>query len=167
VVLDWQPFELRPGAPEAGWALPERVRAMKNSPHNPLKQRARDLGIELAERDWIPSSRRAHECTEFARDHGALEPFHAAVLRMYWTDGRDIHDWDVLASAAVDAGLDAAAMRAAVSAGTLAPVVDERVAAAHAVGVHAVPTFLIDDRFLIEGAQPLDVFERVMARLGG
>jgi predicted DsbA family dithiol-disulfide isomerase len=165
-VLDWQPFELQPDAPETGWALPERVRAMKSSPNNPLRRRAQELGIELAERDWIPSSRRAHECTEFARQHGKLDAFHAAVLHAYWSEGRDIHDWDVLESAAVTAGLDPTAMRAAVEAGTFKPVVDERVAAAHAIGVHAVPTFVIADRFLIEGAQSLDVFESVIARVG-
>ena len=37
---------------------------------NPLTQRARSLGITLAERAWVPSSRRAHECTEFARAAG-------------------------------------------------------------------------------------------------
>jgi predicted DsbA family dithiol-disulfide isomerase len=156
---------LRPGAPETGWAVPEYIRAKFGKPDNPLQLRARELGIELREREWVPSSRRAHECTEFARTQGRLEPFHASVLRAYWSEGRDLHDWAVLDAAAAEAGIDAAAMRAAVDAGTFAREVDERVEAAHELGIHAVPTFVIADRFAIQGAQSVDVFERVLARI--
>jgi predicted DsbA family dithiol-disulfide isomerase len=133
---------------------------------NPLRQRARSLGIVLAEREHVPSSRRAHECTEYARAHGKLAPFHAAVLRAYWSEGRDLHDWDVLETAAHAAGLDAAAMRVEVEAGAFAEVVSERVEAAHQLGIHAVPTFVIANRAVVQGAQTLDVFEQVMTRLG-
>ena len=135
-------------------------------PDNPLRLRAQELGIQLVEREWIPSSRRAHECTEYAREQGKLEPFHAAVLRAYWSEGKDLHDWAVLEAAAAEAALDPAAMRAAVEAGEYRAAVDERVEAAHDVGIHAVPTFVIADKFLVQGAQTLDVFEKVMARAG-
>jgi predicted DsbA family dithiol-disulfide isomerase len=136
------------------------------TPDNPLAQRARSLGIKLAEREWVPSSRRAHECTEFARARGALEPFHAAVLRAYWSEGRDLHEWDVLASAAGEAGIDATEMRAAVEAGTLREAVTDAVDAAHRMGIHAVPTFVIADRYAVQGAQTVDVFEQIMGKLG-
>ena len=165
-MLDWQPFELRPDAPETGWPLPEYIRARSKSPDNPLKLRAQALGITLVEREHIPSSRRAHECTEYAREHGNLQPFHAAVLRAYWTDGRDIHEWDVLRECAASAELDGAAMQAAVEAGAYKAEVDERVEAAHEIGIHAVPTFVIGNRFMVQGAQTRDVFESVLARLG-
>jgi predicted DsbA family dithiol-disulfide isomerase len=138
---------------------------MKNSPRNPLRSRAAQLGITLVERDRIPSSRRAHECTEYARSQGKLEPFHAGLLKAYWTEGKDLHAWDVLADTATTAGLDAAAMQASVESGAQKRVVDERVAAAHELGIHAVPTFVIADRFAIQGAQTIDVFEHVMKQL--
>jgi len=133
---------------------------------NPLQARAKELGITLVERDWIPSSRRAHECTEFARGEGKLEPFHAALLRAYWSEGKDLHDWEILAAAAPHAGLDARRMREAVEAGAFRGAVDDRVSAAHELGIHAVPTFLLDDRLAIQGAQTLDVFRAAMQRLG-
>lgn len=166
VELDWQPFELRPGGPEEGWALPDHIRAKMNSPDNPLKLRAKKLGIELKEREWIPSSRRAHECTEFARVHGKLEVFHAAVLRSYWSEGKDLHDWAVLTACAQEAGLDAGAMKAEVEAGKFKAEVDRRVAEAHDQGVHAVPTFIIQDKYAIQGAQEYGVFKLAMEKLG-
>lgn len=146
--------------------MPEYVRARMGAPDNPLRLRARALGIQLVEREWIPSSRRAHECTEHARAQGKLAPFHAAVLRAYWSEGKDIHDWDVLEAAAREAGLDAQTMRAEVEAGAWKQAVDDRVEAARDAGIHAVPTFVIGEQFLVQGAQTLDVFEKVMARLG-
>lgn len=146
--------------------MPEYVRARMGAPDNPLKLRAKQLGITLAERQWVPSSRRAHECTEAARAEGKLEPFHAAVLRAYWSEGKDLHEWSVLEAAATEAGLDAAAMRAAVEAGQWKEAVDERVAEAREMGIDAVPTFLFGERFVVQGAQTLDVLEQVMQRLG-
>lgn len=166
VELDWQPFELRPGAPDAGWAIPEHIRSKMADPNNPLKLRARKLGITLHEREWIPSSRRAHECTEFARKHGRLEAFHERVLTSYWIDAKDIHDWAVLEDCAKQAGLDPAAMKAAVDAGDFKREVDQRVEAAHAQGVHAVPTFIIGDKYALQGAQEYGVFEQAMEKLG-
>jgi len=87
-------------------------------------------------------------------------------LRAYWSEGRDIHDWDVLAAAAAEGALDAARMREAVAAGSFKAAVDERVAVAHDMGIHAVPTFILDDRLVIQGAQTVDVFRAAMQRLG-
>jgi len=119
----------------------------------------------MVEREWIPSSRRAHECTEYARAEAKLGPFHAAVLVAYWSEGKDIHDWAVLEAIATSSGLDATAMRERVSAGDFVRVVDEAVESAHEVGIHAVPTFVFGDRFVVQGAQTADVFEKVMQRL--
>ncbi len=138
---------------------------MKSRPDNPLTARAKQLGITMVDRDRIPSSRRAHECTEYARAQGKLHTFHAAVLKAYWTEGKDLHDWAVLEELARGAGLDASAMRDEVSNGAWKTAVDERVQAAHDIGIHAVPTFLFADKFIVQGAQTLDVLEKVMARV--
>jgi predicted DsbA family dithiol-disulfide isomerase len=57
-------------------------------------------------------------------------------------------------------------MKEAVESGALREEVDRRVKEAHGLGFHAVPTFLIDDRLVIQGAQTLDVFRRALERLG-
>ena len=152
--------------PEDGWTLPPEIRARVSSPNNPLKARARELGLTMVERERIPSPRRAHECTEYARTHGRLEPFHAALLRAYWSEGKDLHDWDVLGAAAQQASLDADDMRSEVESGALRDAVDERIRGAQELGIHAVPTFLVADRIVIQGAQSLDVFRRAMQQLG-
>ena len=67
VTLQWEPFFLRPDTPETGWELPEHIRAKISSPDNPIQQRAKALGIQIKERVRVPSTRRAHPATEYAR----------------------------------------------------------------------------------------------------
>jgi predicted DsbA family dithiol-disulfide isomerase len=164
--LDWRPFLLRPNAPEEGWPLPEHIRARLGSPDNPLTSRAKALGLTLVERAHIPNSRRAHECTEFARKHGKLDAFHANVLERYWSRGEDLHEWSVLRAAAVDAGLDADAMQREVDAGQWRAVTQAALDEAGEVGVQAVPTFVVENRFVIQGAQSADVFRHAFSKLG-
>jgi predicted DsbA family dithiol-disulfide isomerase len=71
----------------------------------------------------------------------------------------------VLERCATHAGLDGTAMRTQVEAGQWKAAVDQRVADARALGVNAVPTFLIAERFAVEGAQTAETFERVLAQL--
>lgn len=163
--VNWQPFLLRPEAPDTGWPLPEHIRARINSPDNPLKARAAALNLKMVEREHIPSSRRAHECTEFARAHGRLEAFHHSVLERYWSRGEDLSDWKVLMAAAQDAALDPTQMQAEVSRGDWKPQVAERLEQAHSVGVSAVPTFVVADRWVVQGAQEGQVFRQAFQRL--
>jgi predicted DsbA family dithiol-disulfide isomerase len=166
LTLDWRPFLLRPDAPEDGWALPEHIRARVKSPDNPLRARASALGLTLAERERIPNSRRAHECTEYARAQGKLAAFHHAVLERYWARGEDLHEWSVLRAAALEAGLDPEAMEREVSAGQWREATQAGLDAAGELGVHAVPTFIVGDRFVIQGAQDASVFRQAFEKLG-
>ncbi|MFO0597552.1 MAG: DsbA family oxidoreductase [Myxococcaceae bacterium] len=164
-VVDWRPFLLRPDTPESGWELPERIRASIRDPNNPLKQRADKLGITINHRLIVPSSRRAHECTEFARQHGKLEDFHHELIERYWSKSEDLHDWAVLKAAATKVGLDADAMEREVSAGQWKGPMEAGLAAAEEIGVSAVPTFIIGNKFAVQGAQDARVFRQAFERL--
>lgn len=166
MTLDWRPYLLRPNAPEDGWALPEHIRARTQSPDNPLTSRAKALGLTLVQRDHIPNSRRAHECTEYARAQGRLGAFHHEVLQRYWSRGEDLHDWAVLRGAAADAGLDADAMQREVEAGQWRAAMQAGLDEAAELGISAVPTFIVGNRFVIQGAQDADVFRHAFAKLG-
>jgi predicted DsbA family dithiol-disulfide isomerase len=166
VQVDWRPFFLRPETPPEGLPLPAYVRERMKDPNNSLKQRAAAAGLKMVEREVIPSTRRAHQAAELAREAGKLEPFNAALLRRYWSEGQDLWQWDTLRGAAQEAGLDPEAMQRAVEEGRYTRVVEEAVREAQVMGVRAVPTFLIGDRFALQGAQEYSVFQQAMERLG-
>lgn len=156
---------LRPDAPEEGWALPERIKQSIADPNNPLTARAKALGLVIKHRDQVPNSRRAHECTEYARSKGKLEAFHHEVLQRYWSHGEDLHDWAVLGAAALVAGLDPVEMQAQVEAGLWKHEMEAGVAAAREVGVNSVPTFIVGNKYVIEGAQTAAVFRQAFERI--
>lgn len=164
--VDWRPFFLRPDTPPEGAPLPAYVRERAKDPNNPLAKRAAREGLTLVRRAIVPSTRRAHEAAELARERGRLDAMHAALLRRYWTEGEDLYAIATLRAAAVEAGLDPDELERAIAAGSYRAVVEESVRAAYAMGVQAVPTFLFDDRLVVEGAQELPVFRMAMQRLG-
>ncbi|WPB73509.1 DsbA family oxidoreductase [Archangium violaceum] len=166
VQVDWRPFFLRPETPPEGLPLPAYVRERMKDPNNPLKRRAAEAGLKMVDRDIIPSTRRAHQVAEFAREQGKLEPFHAAVLRRYWSEGQDLWQWDTLRGAAQEAGLDPDVMQRAVEEGRYQQVVEDAVREAQEMGIQAVPTFVLGDRFALQGAQEYGVFQQAMQRLG-
>jgi predicted DsbA family dithiol-disulfide isomerase len=146
--------------------LPDYVREKQKDPNNPLKARAKALGLTMLDREFLPSTRRAHEAAEFARERGRLEPMHAALLRRYWTHGEDLYKMETLRGAATDAGLDPDELQQAIEAGTYKKAVEAAVAEARALGVRAVPFFVIREELAVEGAQELRVFKSAMQQLG-
>lgn len=137
------------------------------NPNNPLTTRAKAMGLTMVfDRELIPSTRRAHQAAEYARSKGTFDPFHHSVLERYWTKGENLHDWSVLRAAAADAGLDGDELQREVESGAWKPVMEAGLAAASELGVHAVPTFIVGNKFVIQGAQDSQVFASAFERLG-
>jgi predicted DsbA family dithiol-disulfide isomerase len=117
--------------------------------------------------DVVPNSRRALALTEAARAFGAAGELHARLFDAYWARGRDIGRCDVLVEEAGGAGMRADAARAALRA---EPSDDDAVARSTAeaveLGISGVPAWIVDERLLVPGAQPHEVFDRVLEKLG-
>jgi predicted DsbA family dithiol-disulfide isomerase len=165
VQVEWKPFFLHPETPPEGIRLSPQVRARFAGAHERLDHMARAAGLEMVHPDLIPNSRRALEATEYAREKGKGQEFHRIVFDKFYGQGLDIHEWTVLRAAAEEAGLDADEMEREVEGGKFLPVLDGEIEEAYALGVTAVPTYVLDDKYAIVGAQPYEAFERVLARL--
>jgi len=90
------------------------------------------------------------------------------LLKAYFTDGLDVGDAGVIAECATGIGLDGASLRSWLDTdGGKAEVVADFEAAMN-LEISGVPAFLIDGRYMVPGAQDVDVFvnvlERVLAR---
>ncbi len=164
--VDWKPFFLRPETPPEGMPVPAYILEKMKDPNEPLKLRAAREGLKMVRGDRIPSTRRAHEAVEFARAHGKLEPLHAALLKRYWEEGQDLYSLEVLRGAATDAGLDPDQLVRALESGTYRAAVEQGVREAQEIGIGAVPTFIFNDAFAIQGAEEQPAFRAAMERLG-
>ncbi|HZA79158.1 MAG TPA: DsbA family protein, partial [Acidimicrobiales bacterium] len=84
------------------------------------------------------------------------------LFRAYFTDNLDVADHRVLARLAAEVGLDAALAAEALAAGAGDDQVRAEEAQATELGISAVPTFVIEGRWAIPGAQDVDTFVRVL-----
>lgn len=163
--IEWLPFLLRPDMPEEGRELPASIRARAAQSGDRLKQMAEMQGLPMVRSTWVPNPRLAHEATEYAREQGKGEEFHRIAFRKYYGEGQNISHWDVLRAAATEAGLDPDAMQQAVQSGVYHQAFEQQIADAYALGVNSVPTYVLNDRYAIVGAQPFAVFKQAITRI--
>jgi predicted DsbA family dithiol-disulfide isomerase len=85
-------------------------------------------------------------------------------MKAYFTDGLNVGDADVVAQCATEVNLDGEAIRAWLDTTEGFDAVQQDLQGAAMREITAVPSFVIDDRFLIPGAQDVDVFVNVLER---
>jgi predicted DsbA family dithiol-disulfide isomerase len=116
--------------------------------------------------DKVPNSRRALMLSELARERGVFDALHPRLFDAYWARGRDIGDHGVLVEEGTAVGLEAGEILDALSNRSYLEQIEEQTRAAIELGAGGVPAWVIDKRLLVPGAQPHEVFERVMEQLG-
>ena len=170
LVFDPCAFDLKPGIPPEGLSR-EQVYAGRVYPEgyvDNMRQMASTGGIDMKRPVLIPNTRKAHEATEFAREHGSPEgllDYHRAIFFAYWTEERNIGDVDVLCDVAASCDLNADALREALGDGRYTTTVEDQMQWARDVGITGVPTVIYEDRFAVVGAQDYEVFLDVARRV--
>jgi predicted DsbA family dithiol-disulfide isomerase len=166
VDVEWRPFYLYLDTPPEGRELPEHVkRARASGSEERLRQIAESYGMEFQSVPRIYNTRLAHEATEYACEHGKGNEFHKVVFRKVYAEGQDPSQWDVLRSAAEEVGLDADEMQRDVEDEKYTAKVVDQVRWAYQIGVSGVPTYVINNRYGIVGAQPYEVFKSALEQI--
>jgi predicted DsbA family dithiol-disulfide isomerase len=114
----------------------------------------------------IPNSRRALMLGELARERGVFAELHPRLFDAYWARGLDIGDERVLVGEGTAVGLDENEILETLRDERYLDQIEAFTRAAIDLGAGGVPAWLVDERFLVPGAQPHDVFEQVLERLG-
>jgi predicted DsbA family dithiol-disulfide isomerase len=163
--VQFAPFYLHPETPPDGMAA-RRIVA-PDAPPTPTEMRAANLGIQFTRgRTWSSNSYLSLQAAEFALEHGDMWRFHRRMFKAYFEDLEDIGDLETVVRIGADAGLDEAALRAALVDGTYRERVDEGLGWSRAIGVNAVPTFVFNEQYGIVGAQELPTFRQMMEKIG-
>ena len=115
----------------------------------------------------IPNTMSALALTAWASTQPAgAKALHDVLFRRYWVEGQNVAERDVLLDAAAEAGLDREAALDALDDPYWVEVVRGETAEALEMGAGGVPAWVIDRRVLVPGAQPHELFERVLEKLG-
>jgi len=166
VDLEWRPFYLYQDVPPEGMDIPDYIkRARAAGSEERLSQIANSNGLPFVSTKRIYNTRLAHEATEYAREHDRGNEFHSVVFRKVYAEGLDISQWGILRDSALEVSLNADEMQNEVESGKYTANVADQVKQAYALGVTGVPTYVINNRYAIVGAQPYDAFKNALVRI--
>jgi predicted DsbA family dithiol-disulfide isomerase len=164
----WLPFDLHPEYPPEGIPLVELHRryGIGVGDRDPLIDRFALAGLEYNRPEIVPNTRLALRLTELARERGLQERFHDRLMDAYWAEATDIGDPDELRRLAAEAGLDGADVERVIDdPAAYLDTVEASTTSAVSIGINAIPGFLLDERLIVLGAQPLEVFRRAFDEL--
>ncbi len=88
-----------------------------------------------------------------------------ALLQAYHGDNLNPGDHELLLRVAANAGLDVERARELLESDEFADDVREREQFFQKAGIHAVPAVIVNERHLIQGGQPVEVFERALREI--
>ena len=172
VELHFEPFELNPTLAPEGADAAEYLRAKYGlSPEQLAKNRAniRDrgaaVGFAFGERAHVWNTFDAHRLLYWAGLEGKQRELKHALLRAYHGEGRNPGTHDVLVELAGEVGLDPLHAKAILETDKYAAEVRERERHWQQLGIHSVPAVIVNDRHLISGGQPPEVFEQALRQI--
>ena len=176
VQLHFQPFELNPGMAPEGEDITEHLSRKYGLPaaqleknRDAIRQRGAAVGFDFVQgaRSRIYNTFDAHRLLHWAGLQGEQfqRDLKLALFGAYFTDGRDPSDHALLVERAASVGLDADEARAVLASDRYAQEVREAEAWYQSHGIRSVPAIIIDDKHLISGGQPPEVFEQALRQI--
>ncbi len=172
VELHFQPFELNPTMGPAGeetvaylgkkyGASPQQLAQSREA----IRQRGAAVGFTFGERPHVWNTFDAHRLLHWAGLEGKQRELKHALLAAYHTRAENPGAADVLLRLAGEVGLDVPRAREILQSDEYADAVRERERHFQQLGISSVPSVIIDDKHLIQGGQPPEVFENALREL--
>ncbi|MGE5652376.1 DsbA family oxidoreductase [Noviherbaspirillum sp. UKPF54] len=172
--LHFQPFELNPQMPPQGQDIVEHLTEKYGITPEQVErngeliaERGESVGFEfrMDRRNRVYNTFDAHRLLHWAGLEGRQSELKHALLRAYFTDGENPSSHEVLARLAGEAGLDAQRAREVLDSGAYEQETRAQERFYLEQGIHSVPAVIINDRYLISGGQPAEVFEQALRQV--
>ncbi len=179
--IRFQPFELNPQMGADGEEITAHITrkygisaAQASANREAIRERGAALGFHFSRPDEPGGGRHhvyntvdAHRLLHWAglKSEAAQRALKEALFRAYFTDGRNPAAHEVLLDLVANVQLDVEEARSILQSDAYAAAVREREAWFTGQGIRAVPAVVINDRHLISGGQPSEVFEQALRRI--
>jgi predicted DsbA family dithiol-disulfide isomerase len=173
--LHFQPFELNPDMVPDGEDIAAHIARKYGSSlqqfaqsQEMIRARGAELGFrfDMQKRTRIYNTFDAHRLLHWAGLEGKQLELKQALFNGYFGAGANVSDHAVLEKIAAQVGLDAVTAREILASDRYATDVRARERFYRSQQVDAVPAIIINDQHLIQGGQPVAVFEKVLRQLG-
>jgi predicted DsbA family dithiol-disulfide isomerase len=172
--LHFQPFELNPDMGKEGQDIFEHIAEKYGSTpeqqehsREMIRQRGADLGFtfDMGRRGRIYNTFDAHRLLHWAEEQGRQRDLKMALFEAYFTNGEDPSSHEVLVRVAGEVGLDETEAARILASGEFAGEVREAEQFFQRAGINSVPAIIINQRHLISGGQPPEVFEQALREI--
>lgn len=172
VELHLQPFELNPGMPPEGedivrymgrkYGLTAEQVAERRAV---IRERGAAVGFDFGPRTHVWNTFDAHRMLHWAGLEGRGRELKRALLAAYHGRGENPGSHEVLLRLAGEAGLDAGRASDVLEGGEFAAEVREQERHWQRLGIRSVPSVIVERRHLIQGGQPVEVFENALREI--
>jgi len=172
-VIEWHPFQLNPDMPLDGMDRRDYLEGKFGGKdaavkaYAPVVEHAENAGLtinyEAIKR--TPNTLNAHRLIHWAGIESKQTEAVDALFQAYFVDGRDIGEPEVLGDIADSIGMDAAVVQKLLSTDNDIDDIKARDAHSRQMGVSSVPTFIVDNKHAVPGAQPPELWLKVIGEI--
>lgn len=170
--IRWRPFQLDATIPPEGMDRQEYL-DRKFGPdgsrevYTRIQEAGEAEGIPFAfDRIRVsPNTLNAHRLIRWAGSNGHQDAVVERLFELYFVEGENVGDTDVLVSAARDGGMDADLVEELLGTEADRDLVEREITLAHELGIEGVPAFLFDSRYAVMGAQDSNLLAQAMVRV--
>lgn len=171
--IEWHPFQLNPDMPAKGMDRREYLETKFGGQdgavkaYAPVVEHAQQAGltINFEAMKRTPNTLDAHRLIHWAGIEDKQTQAVDALFQAYFVDARDIGDSEVLGDIADSIGMDAAIVQKLLSTDNDIDDIKARDAHSREMGVSSVPTFIVDNKHAVPGAQPPELWLKVIAEI--
>ena len=171
--IEWHPFQLNPDMPADGMdrrAYLEGKFGGKEGAvraYAPVVEHAEKAGLKInfEAMQRTPNTLNAHRLIHWAGIEGRQTAAVSALFKAYFVDARDIGDAEVLADIADGIEMDASVVTRLLATDEDMEDIRKRDAHSREMGINSVPTFIVGGRHAVPGAQPPELWKKVLAEL--
>ena len=172
--VHFQPFELNPDMGAEGENVDEHLaRKFGGTPQQiaagrePMRERARSVGFAFnsSSVSRMYNTFDAHRLLHWAHTQGRQRELKRALFKANFSDDVNVADREALVAIAASVGLDAGEARDVLESGRFAQEVREHERFYTGQGIRSGPSVIINDRHLIQGGQPAELFEQALRQI--
>lgn len=174
VEIEWQPFELNPHMPKEGQNVQEHITEKYGSSLEEQKRSQEymaEAGAELGFTfDYFDEMRmantfEAHILLEYAKAFGKQTELKMRLTTAFFSERKDVSDRAILKQALLDVGLNAEEALANLDNDESRYEIRSKEDYWKNLGVNSVPTIVFNRKSAVTGAQPVDVFKRILTEV--
>lgn len=171
--VEWHPFQLNPDMPAGGMDRRTYLETKFGGRDNAVRVYARiaeaaeaaGLALNLESITRTPNTVDAHRLIHWAGLEGRQTAAVSRLFKAYFENGQDIGDGEVLLDIAAGIGLDREMIARLLATDADIGEIRARDAHARARGVTGVPTFVVANTHVLQGAQPTELWNKVIGEI--